>query len=159
MPDVKPSELVAAYAGAYDLLRESVDGLTGEELARRPAPDKWCIKEILCHLMDGEIIWVGRLKRIIAEDNPFLPSYDQDKFAAALYYTDLDTKSVLLTFGMLRSTTVDVLQRLPDEAWQRKGTHDTRGAVTLADMLAVMCGHDANHIKQIRAIRSEILGR
>ncbi len=145
--------LISKYTEAYEKLKYAITGLTEEEMLIKPAPGKWCIKEILYHLMDSEIMAVGRIKRIIAEENPFLPSYDQEKFAAHLQYTALDPKGALVTFGMLRETTGALLVLLSDETWERKGNHEQRGAITLEEYMKLMVTHGENHIGQILAIR------
>ncbi len=153
MPREEYTALITTYAEAYEKLKGAVSGITDRERLTRPAPGKWCIQEILCHLMDSEIMAVGRIKRIIAEENPFLPSYDQDKFAANLQYNALDPKGAIVTFGMLRETTSELLALVPDEQWMRKGNHEERGAITLQDYLKLMVTHGEKHIAQILEIR------
>jgi len=145
--------LISKYTEAYQQLKDAVAGITDKDRLTKPAPGKWCIQEIICHLMDSEIMWVGRMKRIIAEDNPFLPSYDQEKFAANLHYIALDSKSAVVTFGMLRETTGAVLAMMPDEQWGRKGKHEERGEITLEECLKTMVTHGEAHIGQILGIR------
>jgi uncharacterized damage-inducible protein DinB len=157
MPHKEHTVLTSKYAVAYEKLKNAVTGLTEEEKLAKPAPGKWCIREILHHLMDSEIMAVGRIKRIIAEENPFLPSYDQEKFAEHLHYTALDPEGALVTFGMLRETTSALLVLLSDEMWERKGNHEQRGTITLEDMITLMVTHAENHIGQILTIRQNIL--
>ncbi len=149
--------LVSKYAEAYEKLKDIIAGLNAEEMLAKPAPGKWCIQEILFHLMDSEIVAVERIKRIIAEENPFLPSYDQEKFAAHLQYTALDPKGAIVTFGMLRETTSALLAMLSDETWNRKGNHEQRGSITLVEYFRLMVTHGEKHIDQILAIRKNIL--
>jgi hypothetical protein len=153
MPRTEYAALITQYAEAYDKLLGAVSGITDHDRLTRPAPEKWCIQEILCHLMDSEIMAVGRIKRIIAEENPFLPSYDQEKFAANLHYNDMDPKGAIVTFGMLRETTSALLALVPDGQWERKGNHEERGPITLTDYLKLMVTHSEKHIAQILEIR------
>lgn len=148
--------LISKYTEAYQQLKDAIAGLTDKDRLTRPAPGKWCIQEILCHLMDSEIIAVGRMKLIIAQDNPFLPSFDQDKFAANLHYIALDPKIVVVAFGVLRETTGAVLAMIPDEHWERKGKHEERGETTLEDYLKHMVSHSEKHINQIIEIRKAL---
>lgn len=157
MPREEYSNLISNYAEAYEKLKAAIAGLGDHDRLIRPAPGKWCIQEILHHLMDSEIMAVGRIKRIIAEDNPFLPSYDQEKFAARLQYGLLDSKGALVTFGMLRETTSALLALLSDETWERTGNHEEQGVITLSHYMNHMVKHGENHIAQILAIRQNIL--
>ncbi|MFZ0801639.1 MAG: hypothetical protein WAN70_05690, partial [Terriglobales bacterium] len=42
----------------------AVLGLTGKTLRYKPAPDKWCILEILAHLADIEILYSYRMRQM-----------------------------------------------------------------------------------------------
>src|SRR5258708_38149436 len=58
-----------------------IDGLTPRQLAKRPAPDKWSIAEIIGHLADTELVMATRCKWIASEDNPALAPFDQNLWA------------------------------------------------------------------------------
>src|ERR1051325_10032786 len=66
-----------------DLLKD----LDEETLAWRPIPNKWSIKEIMCHLRDMEReAYLARYRRMLAEENPLLANVDQDRIAAESDY-------------------------------------------------------------------------
>ena len=44
------------------LIAASVSGLPDKLLRYKPAPDKWCILEILGHIADVEIVYAYRLR-------------------------------------------------------------------------------------------------
>ncbi|MNP51443.1 DinB superfamily protein [compost metagenome] len=79
-------ELIKEYALGYTMLRDAIEGLTEEELHYKPAPDKWSIHQILIHVTDSEISSTSRLKKVLAEDEPTLISFDQDAWAKNLGY-------------------------------------------------------------------------
>ncbi|WP_407669410.1 DinB family protein [Paenibacillus ehimensis] len=78
--------LIEEYGRGYKLLREAVEGLTVEELRFKPGPDKWSIHEILIHLADSELVSTQRLKKVLAEDEPLIMSWEQDVWAKSLGY-------------------------------------------------------------------------
>ena len=47
---------VSVMAETPDRIRKLIRGLTEKQLETKPAPGKWCIKEIVAHLADGEVI-------------------------------------------------------------------------------------------------------
>ena len=62
-----------------DLLKD----LDEDTLRWRPVPNKWSIKEIVCHLRDMErLAYLARYRRMLAEENPLMPNVDQDRLAA-----------------------------------------------------------------------------
>ncbi len=47
-----------------------------------PVLGKWSAAEIVSHLADCEIVFAFRLRQTLAEDNPTIQPFDQDKWAA-----------------------------------------------------------------------------
>src|SRR4051812_28054338 len=76
-----------------DELPEALKQTTGEAVSffksiprkkwgHRYAEDKWSIKEIVQHIIDGERIFCYRALRFARKDDTELSSFDENKFAA-----------------------------------------------------------------------------
>src|SRR5271154_3331616 len=60
-------------------LKAVLKGVPKAVLLWTPAPGKWSILEIVCHLRDMERdAYLARYRRILAEDTPSLPDIDGD---------------------------------------------------------------------------------
>ena len=79
-------KLIEHYAAGGEKLSMAIRGLTREDLLCLPPADanvgKWSIQQVVIHCMDSDLIATDRIKRMIAEDNPTLIGYDENKFAA-----------------------------------------------------------------------------
>jgi hypothetical protein len=135
-------------------LRKLVRGLTEAELSRRPAPGKWSIKEIVAHLADGEVVLGSRYRFAAAHDRPAIAGYDQDLFVERLGVGNATTEELLADFEMARAVNLGLLQRLPEEAFQRVGIHAERGEESIETMVLMYAGHDRIHLAQIETIRT-----
>jgi len=147
------AELLERFRRGPELVAMAMTGAAGAELDYAPAPGKWSLRQILCHLADSEMEAGIRMRRIIAEDNPTLLAYDQDAWAERLDYSRRKTTQALETFRHIRSLNYELLQSLPEEAFERQGTHSERGPVTLLDMLRTYARHAEKHAAQIQAVR------
>ncbi|HQQ76503.1 MAG TPA: DinB family protein [Thermoanaerobaculia bacterium] len=145
---------VAAMAEAPDLLRRLVRGLTEKQLATRPAPGKWSIKEIVAHLADNEVVLGGRYRFIAAMDRPPLPGFDQDAFVANLGVGKAATGDLLDDFAMARAVNIGLLERVGESAWNRVGIHAERGEESLGRLVTMYAGHDRIHLAQVETIRT-----
>src|ERR1044072_9892594 len=115
-----------------DLLKD----LDEETLRWRPIPNKWSIKEIMCHLRDMEReAYLARYRKLFAEDNPTLHNVDQDRIAHESDYINQDTKAALEEFKRLREETIQTLEDAPPEAWGRGGNHETDGPMTVESLV------------------------
>jgi hypothetical protein len=141
-------------AEATDLLRRLVRGLTERQLATRPAPRKWSIREIVAHLADNEVVLGARYRFIAAMDRPPLPGFDQDAFVANLGVGRAATTDLLDDFAMARAVNIGLLERVGDSAWGRVGLHAERGEESLGQMVTMYAGHDRIHLSQIETIRT-----
>ena len=134
-------------------LENLVNGLTSEELRRPEAPGKWSILEVMHHLADSELVWAYRLRLVLAEKQPEITGYDQDRWASQLKYREANPEDVLELLGILRKINLRLISSLSDEELQRAGTHNERGEETVEHMIRLYAGHDLVHLNQIARIR------
>ncbi|HEY7547062.1 MAG TPA: DinB family protein [Blastocatellia bacterium] len=135
-------------------LDDLLAGLDDETLRWRPRPNKWAIKEIMCHLRDMESeAYLARYLRMLSEDNPLLPNIDQDKLAAERDYINQDAQTALEDFKRTRAMTVSTLEAAPVEAFSRAGVHETAGPLTVEQLTERQIkGNDINHLSQMKDI-------
>ncbi len=148
MFDVREEILKALRAGPV-VVRALVRGVADDALRRRPAPDEWSIIEVVAHLGDTEERALGRVRRMLSEDDPFLPGYDERELALTGRYVERDVAAELDRFELLRAEHATLLASLDDAGWRRTGRHGEQGPMTVELYEAHVAGEDANHLAQI----------
>jgi len=131
-------------------LRPAIAGLSQQELNWKPTDPKlglWSIQQIVLHLMDSDLIWTDRAKRVIAEDNPSLIGYNETKFANHLHYELWSADDAITIFELNRKNFANVLRHLPHAAFARVGTHNEAGVMRLGQMIQRISGHVDHHMK------------
>jgi hypothetical protein len=149
-------QLIDAYLDGARTLRQSVAGMTREQLLARPVPGKWSTLEVVCHLADFDPILADRMKRVIAEDRPTLLGADEKRFAAALAYHERDLDEELAIIENTRRQMARILRRLPPEALARVGVHNERGELTLERLVTITTNHIPHHVKFIHDKRQAL---
>ena len=125
---------------------------TPAKLKKRPAPDKWCVVEILAHLADVEMVTGWRLRSILAAPGTPIQAFDQDAWAAAGQYAKRDPRKSLEQFRVLREANLGLLKSLSPEQWKLFGMHAERGEESIERLTQMIAGHDLNHLEQIESI-------
>src|SRR5213595_1595880 len=77
----------------------AVAGLPDKALRYKPAPDKWCILEILGHLADIEILYAHRIRQMLADKKPVIAPIDQDDWARNLGYMSESAPELVALYG------------------------------------------------------------
>lgn len=146
--------LLSNLASLPNELEDLLKDLDEETLRWRPIPDKWSIKEIMCHLRDMErLAYLARYRRILSEENPQLDNVDQDRIAFESDYINQDANAALREFKQLRRETIQTLGAAPTEVWSRSGTHETDGPLTVEQLVVRQIkGNDLNHLVQMKDI-------
>ena len=93
-----------------------------------------------------------RIRLVLVEDNPQIRGYDQDEFAARLWY-DRPIEHSIEAFRLARASTAELLTRMSDADWQRQGTHSESGTYSAEDWLRIYAVHAHEHADQIRRAR------
>jgi hypothetical protein len=144
-----------ALAATPATLKEALRGVPRKLLLFTPAPGKWSILEILCHLRDMEReAYLERYTRILAEPEPKLPDVNGDALAIERDYRGQKAAEVLRDWMRLRRESLRLLRKSKPEQWRRAGVHETMGRVTIDELVARHAvGNDAAHLAQIDAIK------
>ncbi|HEV2293021.1 MAG TPA: DinB family protein [Tepidisphaeraceae bacterium] len=152
------TQLIEHYESGGEKLALAIRGLTREDLLCIPPADanvgRWSIQQLVIHCMDSDLVSTDCLKRMIAEDNPPLLGYDENKFAANLFYDDQPAEEAAALVDASRKLFAKVLRKLPEGAWSCKGTHNERGEVTVGAYLKSTVDHLEHHLKFIHAKRA-----
>src|SRR5580704_17928875 len=72
----------AILASTSDAIAECLNAIGPKRTGLPPIPGKWSAAEIVCHLADCEIVFAFRFRQTLAEDQPTIQPFDQEKWAA-----------------------------------------------------------------------------
>ncbi len=145
--DRNPTEVIVETAGR---LASLLTTLSDEQVNRKPAPGKWSIREILCHLADCEMVFGVRIRQTLAEPHHVVQPFDQDLWAKP--YAAYTATAALATFTVVRDWNLALIRSLSPDTFQKPMTHPERGTMTLHTVIETMAGHDINHWQQIERI-------
>ncbi|HXF95830.1 MAG TPA: DinB family protein [Gemmatimonadales bacterium] len=141
--------LIERYARGPALLRAAFDRVPAEARQWRPGPGKWSAHEVVVHCADSESNAALRIRYLLAEADPVIQGYDQERWARELDYHDHPADVALATVEAVRAHTVPLLRRLTDADWQRVGRHTESGAYGADDWLRIYAEHLEKHAGQI----------
>jgi len=149
-------QIIDALRALPSQIEELVQGLPEDALRWRPSPDEWSIKEVCCQLRDFSEIGGERIGHMLSEDDPFLPSYDQEALARERDYQNESMPLVLTAIRAFWGGVAYLLENLSEEEWQRTGRHEQRGPITVALEAEVMADHAREHLEPIKALRGQL---
>jgi uncharacterized damage-inducible protein DinB len=141
------SQAIRRYRDGAGVPASAIAGLSREQLLAFPVPGTWSIQQIVMHLFDSDLVAADRMKRVIAEDNPSLLAYDENRWAARLHYHERDARKAAELFRLNREIMADLLEKLTPEDFRRTGVHSERGVETLLDVLTIYTDHLDHHMK------------
>ena len=114
-----------------------------------PAPDEWCLNEVICHLRDVEReVNLPRLRKVLSEENPFLVGESTDEWVKQRNCAQQDGRQALADFTAARKEVLDLLEPLAEQ-WSRPSRHAIFGPTTLQELVGFMAGHDRAHVQQV----------
>jgi hypothetical protein len=148
------AQITAYLRQVPDLVDEALEGLSDDELGRRPSPEEWSALEVCCHLRDSAQEEGVRVRRLAEEENPTLVPYDQEAWARERDYQGDDIRRVRTALRAFWGGLAYLLEGLTDEQWQRSGTHPEIGLVTVRSRAELQVEHAREHLNQVGAPRA-----
>ena len=156
MTEVELKKHLEAAEKSPKQIAAAVSGLADKTLRYKPAPDKWCILEILGHLADIEVVYAYRLRQMLADKKPVIAPMDQDDWARNLGYMETPSAELVALYGLNRHANVQLLRRLKPEDLAKSAYHpELKHDVTVAEYVEKLGAHGASHLAQIERLRKE----
>ncbi|GAB3923983.1 DinB family protein [Mucilaginibacter myungsuensis] len=135
-----------------DLMQSTADlfyGLPPKKADYKYAPDKWTIKEVICHLIDTERIFTYRALCIARGEKQNLPGFEQDDYMAHVNANDRAVEDLIAEFSTVRSSSLYLLRSLT--TIQAENIGSSNGHPTSARALAYMiAGHELHHLNILK---------
>jgi hypothetical protein len=152
---VSRQQIIDALRALPGQIEELVQGLSEDALGWRPSPGEWSIKEVCCHLRDSFEIDGERIRLMLSKDEPFLAAYDQEALARERDYQNESMPLVLTALRAFSGGLAYLLENLGEGEWQRRGRHEERGPIGIAQYAQLLADHARQHLEQIRALRGQ----
>lgn len=125
--------------------------LPASKLDDRPDPDRFTVREVICHLADWEPFFLERLKGAVTEDNFQIVAYDEGQLAIENGYATQDVGAAIERYKAGRKQYIAYAASLSEADLDRPAYHPERGHLTAADLIDIVVGHDVYHVDQLSA--------
>lgn len=149
----KRKELIEEIAGLPSRLRKSVKGVSKAELDAPIGDGGWTLRQVVHHIVDTELNGFARFKFALTMDNPVLPAYDQDSWAALADAAKEDIAPSLSIMDGVSARLSALLSSLSPQGFQRTYQHPERGIITVDFYLQLLAWHGKHHTAQIEGVR------
>ena len=148
--------VIDRYSEGGPLLRYAVSGLTPEHETARPGPGAWSIAQLVAHLLDTDLVFAERIKRVIAEEEPILHGFDENLWIERLGSAEMPSAEAADLFAANRAWTTRILRRCSDGDFARAGRHTEHGRQSLAQILATITNHVDHHLRFLYTKRANL---
>ncbi len=147
---LSPAKALRTLRKTPTILKAILGNTTQEQTrAIRDGQDGWSILEIMCHLHDIEILFMGRVRDLLNTPNPTFAVVSNEELMERGNYQARDLHATLAAYTTLRQEFIGILESINDEQWSLAGLHPSQGPATLLDVAVNTGLHDVDHIEQI----------
>ena len=146
---IASEDIVPTFKDQLGQTVQFLECISEEQSLHAYAPGKWTIREVLKHVNDGELVFLGRAFWFARGFQDPLPSFDQDIAVQHAHANETSWAELVEEFKNVRSATISFFKTLPPEAWSRVGV-SSDNPVTVRALAYIMAGHVTHHTKVLR---------
>lgn len=137
-------------------LRETVSGLTDEQLDTPYRPDGWTVRQVVHHIGDSHLNSLIRFKWALTEEMPTIKTYDQARWAELEDYRLVPVAISLNFIESLHTRWVVLLRSLSREDLARKFIHPEIGPVELGWNIGLYAWDGRHHLAHITRLKERM---
>ncbi|MBM1169958.1 DinB family protein [Microvirga arabica] len=151
-------ELLAALRALPDEIGRRFAAVRFARRRDRPVGTGLSAVEYLCHLRDLDAVYAERVRLVLAEDLPELPSVDGLAMATERGYATQNPEAALAALGRARAALLRLLEKTSPVQRQRTGLRDGVRRVTLLELVEEIHRHDRTHVQEMNELAAEMGG-
>ncbi len=139
-------DVLEALKQSDESIRTLLESIPEEKGEYKYQPEKWSIKESVCHIMDVERIFAYRALRFARNDQTPLPGFEDNDYAIEANAHARTLKQLVEEMTNLRIATLDLFRSFTSQMLQREGvaSNNTFSVLSLGYIIA---GHESHHHK------------
>ncbi len=142
----------------HQLIPDLLHNISAEQQIWKPRPDSWCLKEVICHLIDEETLdFRFRTGFILEQPNTTPPPIDPVAWITENRYMEQDFEKKIKEFKQERTESLNWLKSLNEPNWELSFEHVKFGKMTAGYYLNNWLAHDYLHIRQIAKLKFDYL--
>ena len=140
------------------VFKELLQNLDSKIITWKPDPEKWCLLEIVCHLLDEESEdFRARLQSTLESTEQEFVRIDPAGWVSSRKYIERDFKVELFEFLNERESSINFLEQLKEPKWDNFYVHPKFGNMTAKLFFTNWLAHDYLHIRQIIKLKFDYL--
>ena len=136
-------------------LLAAIHGIAADQLGRVEREGAWSIRDVIAHLSDLELLTAVRLRLMLADDVPALPSFARNEWVSRLH-RGATTADLLEDLWFHRRRNLALLESLAPEELERRGEHPAYGVMSVAALAGNVAAHQEKHHGQIERIKATL---
>jgi len=143
---IDETDLIQALRISGHRMLELVHFIKEEKSDYRYAEGKWSIRELLCHVIDAELIFAYRALRFARNDKTALASFEENDYAIQANASGRNLKKIADEMAHLRTSTIDLFESFAPEMLTRKGSTNNN-ELSVIVLGFIIAGHETHHRK------------
>ncbi|HNP96389.1 MAG TPA: DinB family protein [Cyclobacteriaceae bacterium] len=146
---IEESDLLQALRASGHRSQELFHSIPHDKADFRYAEGKWTVREVLCHMIDVERIFMYRALRFARNDKTALSGFDENAYTPESNASGRDIKGLLSEMAHLRASTIDMFAGFSPEMMARKGTANNV-EFSVVSQGFIIAGHETHHRKVLK---------
>jgi hypothetical protein len=130
-------------------LRQLAAATPADRETFRYADDKWSVREVFGHMIDGERVFSYRALRFSRGDETPVPGFEENQYVAASHFDSRPLSSLVDELVLVRQASLALFRGLEPEDWARTGTANNH-SVSVRALAFIMAGHVQHHLNILR---------
>mgnify|MGYP003485297202 FL=1 len=151
-----PSYISTRLHYQHKSLIDTIDGLTDEQVRRQIIPGKWSIFENIVHLQTYQHLFIVRVQKIIATDNPLFPHYTAEADPLFLENCSLSIREIMHDLITTRKEIATEMVQFPEADFIKTGIHPAFGSMNLLQWMNFFLLHEGHHLFAVFKLAAEL---
>ncbi len=143
------SSLTERLKNQHKSIASIIIKLNNRQIQQRQIKDKWSIHENIAHLAKYQPVFIDRMRKIIAIDEPEFEAYRAENDPDFEIYCAFTTYELLKKISADREVIHQLIINLPPDRLERIGSHPKYGNLSVLEWAEFFLLHEAHHLLAI----------